>query len=372
MPPDLKITAMFAKLDPAAIATANASAQFQSTPAPSDPDTDYLAFEHTAYRYAAEWLADHPNEAAAAEPFMFVLSRSISIDLAMLIAAGYSNAKKYDAFRNQKMNDVTGAVIFVTGNFEKAIVVSVQSVCDTQVLFDVISSVACDDRAVAALEPARSNLIVRQPGNLSRSITVKQTGYGPLWSLNQLEQAIELFHQEFTRTPSGILEHWTSPKKGITGERLEIRISKFLAFELDRNFAKGSVLAEAQTSSGRMDIFIVPNVLDVGAAVLEVKVLRSNSGTKKLSANFSTKWAMKGIIQAHIYRLDKNAASAWLLCFDARDVDDDIPEVGAFAASQQVVNKRYFMYRSSEDLQQALLKTLVPDASAVANAATSR
>jgi hypothetical protein len=372
MLPDPKIAGMLAKLVPAAVAAVAAAPQLPTTAAPSDPDTDHLAFENAAYRYAADWLASHAAEAATAKPFMLVLSRSIPHDLAMLSAAGHSQAKKYDAFRNQKMNDVTGALIFATINLEQAIVVPVQSVADTQALFDMASSIACQDRVMAALEPAYSNLIIRKLGGASRSMAVKQSGHGPLWTVQQLEDGIDTFHTDFTRTPSGILEQWSSPKKGITGEKLEIRISKFLAYELDRNFAKGSVLAEAQTGSGRMDIFIVPNVLDIGAAVLEVKVMRSNSGKQKLSANFNTKWAQKGVIQAHLYRQDKQAAAAYLLCFDAREADEGMPEVDQFAATQIVTSKRYFMYRSSEDLQQALLKKLAPVASAVAGAAKSR
>jgi hypothetical protein len=371
MPPDQKIAGMRARLDPAAVAAVIAAPQIPATPAPSDPDMDHLAFENAVYRYAAEWLSSHSNEAATASPFMLVFSRSIPSDLAMLSAAGHTSAKKYDAFRSQKMNDVTGCVIFATMNLEQAIVVSVQTVVDTQTLFDLISNIACGDRAVAALEPAHSNLIVRKPGGASQSMAVKQPGYGPLWTLDQLETGIETFHNDFTRTPSGVLEQWSSPKKGITGEKLEIRISKFLAYELDRNFARGSVMAEGQTSSGRMDIFIAPNVVDVGATVLEVKVLRSNSGTRKLSANFNTKWAQKGVIQAHLYRQDKQAAAAYLLCFDAREIDKDIPAVEQFAATQQVTSKRYFMYRASEDLQQVLLSRLAPAASAAGGAAKS-
>jgi len=372
VPPDPKVAGILAKLEPAAVAAVAAAPQLPTTAAPSDPDTDHLAFENAAYRYAAEWLASHADEAATAKPFMLVLSRSIPQDLAMLSAAGHPDAKKYDAFRSQKMNDVTGAVIFATVNLQQAIVVPIQTVADTQTLFDLTSSIACEDRAMAALEPAHSNLIVRKPGGASRSMAVKQSGYGPLWTLDQLEEGIDAFHNDHTRAPSGVLEPWSSPKKGITGEKLEIRISKFLAYELDRNFARGSVMAEGQTSSGRMDIFIVPNVLDVGATVLEVKVLRSNSGTKKLSANFNIKWAQKGVIQAHLYRQDKQAAAAYLLCFDAREVDEGLPDVEQFAATQQVTSKRYFMYRSSEALQQALLNKLVPAASVAGGAATSR
>lgn len=372
MHPDPKIAGVLAKLDAGAVAATAAAPPLPSSAAPSDPATDHLAFENEAYRYAADWLAAHVNEIASAKPFALVFSRSIPHDMAMLATAGHSTAKKYDAFRNQKMNDVTGAVIFATINFEQAIVLPLQSVIDTQTLFDSIESLACNDRVAAVLEPVHSNLILRKPNGSSRSMIVKQAGHGPLWTVDQLEKGIEAFHHDFTRTPSGVLVQWSSPKNGITGEKLEIRISKYLAYELDRNFVKGSVLAEAETSSGRMDIFIGPSVLDVGTAVLEVKVLRSNSGKKKLSANFNIKWAKKGIVQAQLYRKDKQAAAAYLLCFDAREVDEDIPEVEKFALAGQVTSKRYFMYRATEDLQQALLSASLAAASAAAGAAGSR
>jgi hypothetical protein len=86
------------------------------------------------------------------------------------------------------------------------------------------------------------------------------------------------FHHDFTRTPSGVLEPWSDAGHGITGEKLEIRISKALAHQLDLKWNRGSVLAEVGSPSGRMDIYVCPDVLGAGRGpcVLEIKVLRSN------------------------------------------------------------------------------------------------
>ena len=52
----------------------------------------------------------------------------------MLLSAGLTDVKKYDAFHSQRMNDVTGCVIFATMNLEQAIAVNVPNVLDTQAL----------------------------------------------------------------------------------------------------------------------------------------------------------------------------------------------------------------------------------------------
>jgi hypothetical protein len=356
MPPDDKLDIVRARMDPNALAILAQSPPIASTPAPSDPETDGLAFENEAYRYAADWLETHADDALTAKPFALVFSRSIAQDEAMLSAATFVG-KNYEAFKHQKGNEVTGCLVFATMNFEQALVVPIAQVVDSQSLFDAISHCACNDRVVAVLEPAHANFIIRRSGGATRSVIVKKPGQGTLWKLAQLEAEIMTFHNDFTRTPSGILMPWISAADGITVDRLENRISKNLAYVLDTNFTKGSVIAEAETSSGRMDIYLVPNVLEPGAAVIEVKVLRSHQGQKKkpVKPEFNVWWGRKGAVQADLYRNDKHASNAYLCCFDAREQDVDIPEVEGEANARNVKSRRYFMYRSAADLQAAEL-----------------
>ena len=242
-------------------------------------------------------------------------------------------------------------------NFEQAVVVQFDSVVDAQSLFDAVSGCGCSDRIYGVLEPGPKNLIVRRPNGSTRSISVPSSDQHSPWTYERLESELDRLHAAFTRAPNGVVMPWINAKKGLTADRLELRISKALAYALDVNFPRGSVLSEANPVRAGLTCS-TPNVLTSGAAgVIEVKVLRgyksSNGQKTKVSAKFNTWWATKGVKQADIYRNDFSASVAYLCCFDARDVDADQPEVATFAKSRNVRSKRYFMYRSSDALQAA-------------------
>lgn len=356
MPPDDKLDAVRSRMNPEAIAIVKQAPSAITAPGPSDPETDNLAFENELHRYTADWLDNHEVDRVQAKPYAIVLSRSITEDQIMLAGAGFAG-KRYDAFRHQRGNEITGCVIFATMNFEQAIVVQVDSMIDAQSLFDVVSGCGCSDRIYGVLEPGPKNLIVRHPNGSTRSTVVPPSNQHSSWTLARLEAELTNLHAAFTRTPSGVVMPWVNAGEGLTVDRLELRISKALAYALDVNFARGSVLAEAGSASGRIDIFLTPAVLVTGAGVIEVKVLRSyrtSKGAKiKVSAEFNEKWAVKGVKQADIYRNDYSASVAYLCCFDARDDDADLPEVEKVAKSRGVKSKRYFMYRSGDALQEA-------------------
>jgi hypothetical protein len=333
-------------------------------PAPADPDMADIAFEGEIYRYVADWMAAHVASAPQSKPFALVLSRSITQDSAFLAKAGVGNLKNYYAFRSQKLIDVRGFVLVVTMNLEHALAVPVASVTSSQQLFDTIDGFGFGERHIAVFEPPHSNLILLRRGlqEGSRTQQVIATGGTQLWKLDQLEAEIAQFHDDYTRTPSGILEPWSNAGKGITGEKLEIRISKALAHHLDLLWKRGSVLAEAACPSGRMDIFLCSHIFakDCGPCVIEVKVLRSRSKRHAMPANCAEWWAKKGVIQAHLYRKDKAAPSAYLCSFDARDKESDLPAVDALAKKLNIGHKKYFMHRSSGSLQDAELAKVDP------------
>lgn len=360
MPPNQRERAS-ARLNETAASKVRAERRQTIPAAPAEPGTDDLAFENEAYRYAAAWLGNHAADAATAKPFILVLSRSIAQDEEIL-RQGYSTLCEYDAFRSQQVVDVQGCIVVTTMNFERALVVPIETIAQTQDLFSSIRSLGFGGRCMGVLEPSQANLILLRRGldGVSRPQKVTPGGSVAL-TLDDLENAVAKLHNEFTRTPTSVLEAWSNAGKGITGEKLEIRISKQFAYQLDVLGQRGSVLAEVGTHSGRMDIFVTAPVLNagLGPCVLEVKVLRSRRIKKLAEAEMKDGhadwWAMKGVNQAHLYRTDMAAPTAYLLCFDARDENSDLPEVRTYAATKNVRFQKYFMYRSSEDLHAALL-----------------
>lgn len=355
MPPDDRRDRANSRLNQAAVGEVKQQQRQTVSPAPAEADAVDLAFESEAYRYAAEWLATHKANAAKANPFALILSRSITLDEKLLRAAKVENFVHYHAFLNQKLIDVQGCLLLVTMNLEHAISVPLDAVAKTQQLFNEIESLGLGGRHIAAFEPPAAHLILLRRGlnETTRGLAVVESGHTQPWALDQLENEILQFHQDHTATPSGVLVPWYKANLGITGEQLELRISKALAHQLDLKWKRGSVLAEAGTPSGRMDIFIGAQVLknNCGPCVVEVKVLRTRGRNRKMPATHAERWAKKGVVQATLYRRDKGAPTAYLCSFDAREKNVDIPAVDAFAGERDVKHKRYFMHRSAGGLQ---------------------
>ncbi|MBU3029697.1 hypothetical protein [Paracoccus marinaquae] len=58
------------------------------------------------------------------------------------------------------------------------------------------------------------------------------------------------------------------------------------------------------------------------------------------------KHASDGVQQAVQYRKDIKGKLAYLCCFDARDKDEDQPEIMTLAAANDVILRRYYMFSS--------------------------
>lgn len=334
-------------------------------PTPADIDAVAGAFEGEAFRYCSDWLAAHTLMAKDTTPFAFVLSRSIENDIGALQARGVTCHQRFQAFRSQKMVDVGGMVVLTTMNLEQVIAISVADVKNSQQLLDAIGAFGMDDRHVIVFEPPKANIIFLARGlkGRSRAQNVVASGARLPWSLEQLEEEIRQFHEDWTRVPEAALMPWENAGKGVTINRLEKRISLALASFLDQQWSRrGSVLGEYPSNAGRIDVFLQEQVLEKGKGpcVIEVKVLRgcsTSKPTRQMHKDHSVRWAKKGVAQASLYRTDKKAPSAFLYCFDARDMDTDLPEVDTFAQSKNIEHRRHFMYRSTEKLQDAELAT---------------
>jgi hypothetical protein len=369
MPPEDKETQARSQMSAAAVSQVVNSPKNTVPPAPADLDMIEFGFENGVYRYCSEWLSMVGASHSAARPFGLILSRSIPSDEKLLEQKGVT-VQRLHAFKSQKMIDPQGCIYIVTQNLELALRIEVDSAQQSQHLFDYIGTINLQDRVICVFEPPPANLIFMRKGlnGTSRAEEVVAAGDITPWTTLQLEGEFDQFHQEYTRTPSCVLVPWSNAGKGVTGEKLELRISKTLANYLDKKWKPGSVLAEVETNSGRIDIFITEHVLaaEAGPAVIEVKVFRSHHGDqtkgryRKVSPKFTEWWGRKGAVQAELYRTDKTAGSAYLCCFDARDKDKELAAVKSAAKQLNVEYRRYFMFRDTASLQEQMLSNLSP------------
>ena len=125
-----------------------------------------------------------------------------------------------------------------------------------------------------------------------------------------------------------------------------------------------TIRAEQAGKLGRTDLEVVDNRTGkLGStthhALLELKVLRSFSHSGSAYPAATTEEAVsKGVNQANSYGNDNNTLLRMLCCFDMRS--DDVGDTTTFAHVQTnaatlcVSLKRWYLYRSSEHMRDAL------------------
>ena len=162
----------------------------------------------------------------------------------------------------------------------------------------------------------------------------------------------------------GPVKVWQDPSKGHPIEEAERTVQQFLRAGLAARFHWCTIRAEQSSKVGRTDLEVVDDRTgEAGAithyALLELKVLRSFSHSGTAYAATKTDDAVsKGVNQAHSYGVSNNSLLRMLCCFDMRT--NDVGDTTTFAHVQTdaitlcVSLKRWYMYRSSEHMREAL------------------
>ena len=172
-----------------------------------------------------------------------------------------------------------------------------------------------------------------------------------------LEETLEGFHKECTRTPQALALPWRSGEKLIPKRDLEQEIRNWLFVYL-RNFVSGehSVYREVYNSVGRADLLIWFPIQQI-KCYLELKVLRkfypSNNaaGFTKEPKSKMLEWGEAGIRQAYSYKdSEKINGDTYACCFDARGENTKIPQFEALAKSLGVRYLQFIMYPSAAAL----------------------
>lgn len=163
---------------------------------------------------------------------------------------------------------------------------------------------------------------------------------------------------------SGPTKIWENPAKGFPVEEAERTVQQFLRVGLAARFHWCKIRAEQAGKLGRTDLEIVENRTgEIGTikhhALLELKVLRSfsHSGSPYQVA-VANEAVSKGVRQASSYGDENHTVLRMLCCFDMRsnDVGDSttFAHVQTDAVTLCVSLKRWYLYRSSEHLRDAL------------------
>lgn len=239
---------------------------------------------------------------------------------------------------------------------------------DANGIFARISELQCDQLPTLVYDPSagRSTLTYYPQGTHTDDGLIEvNLDTGPITEAEILS-AINAVYRAQLCTPDndGPVKIWENAGRGHPIEDAERTVQQFLRAGLAARFYWCTIPAEQPGKLGRTDLEIIddrtgPQGTNVHHAVLELKVLRSfsNSGTPYPAAT-NQDAVFKGVNQAHAYAVSKNSLLRMLCCFDMRT--DDVGDTTTFAHVQTdattlcVSLKRWYMYRSSEHMRNAL------------------
>lgn len=241
---------------------------------------------------------------------------------------------------------------------------------DANGVFEQIAKLQCDRQPALVYDPSdgKSTLTYYPQGTHTDDGLVEvQLDAGPVTE-TEILSVIEAVYRAELCTPdnSGPTKLWQNATKGYPIEDAERTVQQFLRVGLAARFHWCTISAEQSSKLGRTDLEVVDDRTgEVGSithyALLELKVLRSfsHSGTE-YPATKTDEAVSKGVNQAHTYGGNKNSLLRMLCCFDMRA--DDIGDTATFAHVQTnaitlcVCLKRWYMYRSSEHMRDAIAR----------------
>lgn len=239
---------------------------------------------------------------------------------------------------------------------------------DSNGVFERIAELQCDHLPTMVYDPGagKTRLSYYPKGTYTEDGMIEvNLDVGPVTEAEILSVIDAVYRTELcTPDNSGPTKIWANPGKGYPIEEAERTVQQFLRVGLAARFHWCTIRAEQAGKLGRTDLEVVDNRTgEVGRvthhALLELKVLRSFSHSgSAYAATASEEAVSKGVNQAHSYGKDNNTLLRMLCCFDMRS--DDVGDTTTFAQVQTeaatlcVRLKRWYLYRSSEHMRDAL------------------
>lgn len=174
-----------------------------------------------------------------------------------------------------------------------------------------------------------------------------------------LDLVLNYFHDNWTRFPTGVGACWDNATSRVVERNAERNIRNHLFVFLGKVVYRSKyVVREFDRPNGRIDIFIFGIAMNEPdrERVLELKVLRSRSigwissagKTRSYSDAANLRYVERGLRQTKRYVDSTSACESFLLCFDARLDDTDLP-VQSYADQLGITFRRYYMESSTKE-----------------------
>lgn len=241
---------------------------------------------------------------------------------------------------------------------------------DANAVYDRIAELQCDKLPTLVYFPSNgeSTLSYYPHGTHTDEGMVKvELSAGPVTEAEILV-AINAVYRTQLCTPdnSGPTKIWQDAGKCHPVKEAERTVQQFVQAGLAGKFHWCTIRAEQSGKLGRTDLEIVDDRngdpgLITHHALLELKVLRSFGSTGSEYAPAANDDAIvKGLNQANSYGEANNSLLRMLCCFDMRS--NDVGDAATFAHVQAEAKtlgvglRRWYLYRSSDDMREALTK----------------
>jgi hypothetical protein len=324
---------------------------------PSRPASTTSSFFQDVYKFCVRsleaqiWSGD--------ETIAFVLSED-GIDVDPAFDAHSHVFTHIGRLDQESVTSFTGNVVLATRNLRLAYSTSATT-GDALGVSSRLSELGLGSRPTVLFVPGQKLLTEFHEGIEQKPRSKTNTGEIHSFDPKDLDALLNHFHENWTRYPSGYGTCWDNAAHRIVERNAERNIRNSLFVFLEKVVYRSKfVVREYDRSNGRIDIFIFGIAMNEpdNDRVLELKVLRSRSigwkpekATRTYSDACNRRYVLRGLNQAKRYIDSTGSKDAFLVCFDARLADVEIP-VQTEASALGVSYRRYFMETAADDEKQ--------------------
>ena len=314
----------------------------------SEPETDAGAFVRCVADWLQRWLDHSSASSRAVGPCVFL--HAGDLDPSQLVT-GTNRAPSFRAAHDQRL----AGILHVCAGELKNVYRKRIGFSDTSGALAWFENAKLTCYGAVIFSPRSCEALIHTAGaSIDDCTTIhfneaSQRGF----DFSQLDSMLDEFHEKHTKSHQGWCRVWHKPASRELKSRPEAQIQGSLLTFLEYQVRPKAAHLEEEfsTQRGRGDIRIVrwkpslvgsrePPVLET--CIMELKVLTQGKGPKG-----NLKWARSGIEQVQKYRqASGHAGPNYLCCYDARAINEDIPEITNEARAAGIIARRDYMETS--------------------------
>lgn len=299
------------------------------------------AFNRSCVDYFRLWQRTHPETKRHKQqaPAMFIFCPDQLPDTV------WPSAKQVLAFGKTCSLKLGGSLYMCNENLRQVYQTEVSFTNESDAL-QILDEKGLRGCAAVVFLPQQDAILVHSPNddpNDAERMNLGRLMHKP-FSFDDLDGHLATFYMEAVATHKGDCDIWSDAGKRKLKHYAERQIQRSLNMYLRLTIGRYGAKTDREVDSrwdGRSDLRVLKYVSleEWQQAILELKVLRPTGTPKALD------WALQGIDQLVEYRTgeESQTVACYLCCYDARKIDEDMPEVDEAAVKNNINHRRYFM-----------------------------